>query len=73
MDDPSNNIQFHRKRYIGIIYSFFFLKVFLHALGQIIRITIEDRVVEGFTKYSKRIRNKYSYGQGVPEPRASEF
>ena len=34
-------------------------------LRQIIRITIEDRVLEGFTKYSKRI-------QGVPKARTSE-
>ena len=57
MDDPCNKIQLQTIQNI----------LFIHALRQIInygRITIEDRVLEGFTKYSKGI-------QGVPKARTS--
>ena len=35
--------------------------------------TIEDRVLKGFTKYSKRIWTSYTCRQGVPKVRTSEF
>ena len=70
---PAITYNFIQKEEKNIYIYIYIFKVFLHALGQIIRITIENRLLKGFTKYSKGIRINYTYGQGVPEPRASEF
>ena len=45
------------KVYIYFLFCFVFS---LHALGQIFRITIEDRVPKGFTKYSKGVGITYT-------------
>ena len=45
------------------MYFFYIILVFLHALRQIItviRITIEDRVLKGFMKYSKKKRTRFA-------------
>ena len=74
MDDPYNKIQFTDR-----MKSRFFLNKSISSCAKVDnfknRITIKHRVLQGLTKYSKRIfcRTSYTCRQGIPKARTSEF